>query len=276
MLQYELFFSGNPEVSSVEVPALQKAVPTQEMLQSNVSPSWAATYVIPWSKLPQRGLMDCLEKGVRPKPSLRREMIRVIASDLSNITLKPGKKTLSLVVQKIVEKYPKSFQDEIEGSVVGTGFDSLLKQFVVRFENLVRKSSEGANKRKRDDPSTASDAMNKKKNFDTYGCINYLPTDFPPGETAETLKEMKNLLKEKYLYNPSEEIEELMNLTYILQRKDILETDASIMDLRKEWPFLFEQSGMFTHFEVLTGIKLPQNLENSMTKKSEHIMKWMK
>lgn len=160
--------------------------------------------------------------------------------------------------------------------MVGTGFDSLLKQLVVRFENLARKSSEGANKRKRDDASTASNVVNKKKNFDTYGCINYLPTDFPPGETTETLKEVKNLLKEKYLYNPSEEVEELMNLTYILQRKDILETDASIIDLRKEWPFLFEQSGMFTHFEILTGIKLPQKLENSITKNSEHIIKWMK
>ncbi|KAK3893027.1 hypothetical protein Pcinc_003206 [Petrolisthes cinctipes] len=147
--------SGKPECqssgSAEEIQVVQKTAPPQEnkVSKSNISPSWVEDYVVPWTKLPRRGLMEFLGKGLRP--------------------------------------------------------------------NLVREGK----------------------------C-------------------------------PSEEVEELMKTTYILQRKDIVENDASMADLRKEWPFLFEPSGMFTHFEVLTGIKLPQKLENTLSKNSELIVKWMK
>ncbi|KAK4326962.1 hypothetical protein Pmani_002565 [Petrolisthes manimaculis] len=117
---------------------------------TNVSPNWAEDYEVPWTKLSKRDVLAKLEKGLRPSPKARREMIRIIAADIANITLNPGKKSLTCIAQKIVKRYPMSFKDDIEGLVVGSGFDSLLKQLICRFENINRNSNAAQQKCKRD------------------------------------------------------------------------------------------------------------------------------
>lgn len=246
------------------------------MIKDNICPTWAEDYEVPWRKFPQRDLMALLQKGLRPRPKARRGMIRIIVDDIARITVKPGKKSLTKVAQKIANKYPNSFQDEIEGNIVGTGYDSILKQLLLRFENVNRKSNERSLKRKRDDdPVTDEEVTKRSKVHDSYGCINFLPADYPAGESEETQKEKKNVLKEKYLFSVSEDVEELMKETYTLQRKEVVENYDSMKNLQNEWPFLFEPCGMFKHFEMLTGIKIREKIEQSLVKNSETILKWM-
>ena len=82
--------------------------------------------------------MTCLQNRLRPNPSARREMVDILVGKICKISQKPGKRELTAIAQKIVNKFPKSFLDETEGTPVGSGCDSLLKQLQSRFDNINR------------------------------------------------------------------------------------------------------------------------------------------
>lgn len=108
------------------------------ILTTNFSTDWAYNFVIPLTKFPQKE-RTLNEKGCRPSPSRRREIVRIICSDISQISAKPGKKALAiLIAQNIVKAYPTSFEDVIEGTRIGSGYDSLLKQLQLRIDNVNR------------------------------------------------------------------------------------------------------------------------------------------
>lgn len=102
-------------------------------------------------------------------------------SEILTVCKKPGKRHITEIARKMVIQYPKCFQDEIEGQVVGTGYDSLVKQFISRIDNYHRLQVPAAQKRlaESDSPDNA-----KKVCRDAYGCINPEP-ELPVGETKQ-------------------------------------------------------------------------------------------
>ena len=54
---------------------------------------WSMKYKIPWDKLPNQFMASCT-KGERPDPRDRREMIRIIADDVMQISTNPKRKEL--------------------------------------------------------------------------------------------------------------------------------------------------------------------------------------
>ena len=100
-----------------------------------VSPNWAHEFQIPWSKMSKRDLISIVEKGKRPTPKARREMVRVIMDDVVKQDPRPGKKALECITRRIVAKYPSSFKDVLEGSLVGSGHESLCRQLINRAEH---------------------------------------------------------------------------------------------------------------------------------------------
>lgn len=72
-------------------------------------------------------MMQCLERVKRPSSKLCRELIRIVVSEMMHACASPGKQASTEVAKKMVEKYPQSLQDVIEGDVVGTGYHSLVK-----------------------------------------------------------------------------------------------------------------------------------------------------
>ncbi|KAK3880411.1 hypothetical protein Pcinc_015094 [Petrolisthes cinctipes] len=65
--------SSAPMAHTSSAPmAHTSSAPKQDdnVMKSNVNPTWAEDYEIPWNKLPQRDLMDTLKKGLLPIPSL--------------------------------------------------------------------------------------------------------------------------------------------------------------------------------------------------------------
>ena len=67
--------------------------------------------------------------------------------------------------------YPKSFKDDIEGEVVGSGYDSLTKQLQCRVGNYKRSDMLGKKRIIPDDISSVPE--NKKLRKDSYGCIRW-------------------------------------------------------------------------------------------------------
>lgn len=89
--------------------------------------SFPDSFMIPWRKFPE-ALTQALERGKRPSPSLRKEMVRIVVREMMKVTTSLCKRNAVDVARKLVAKYPKSLQDVIESDIIGTGYYSLVKQ----------------------------------------------------------------------------------------------------------------------------------------------------
>lgn len=63
---------------------------------------------------------------MRPSAAERREDIRILAAEMLTSSKKPGKRHITEIARKMVIHYQKSFSDETEGQVIGTGYVSLM------------------------------------------------------------------------------------------------------------------------------------------------------
>jgi hypothetical protein len=160
-------------------------------------------------------LMSNLADKERPSPALRREMVRIICSDVATVCAHPGRRQLRLLADKIVTAYPLSFRDMLEGDVVGSGYDSLMMQLESRLDNLNR----GKLTVKRRLSESELEHSNSKKTCprDYYGCVSWQPM-LPAGDDLEDLKNKQSTLKTLASdVNPDmDSIKEVMQQTYCL------------------------------------------------------------
>lgn len=168
--------------------------------------------------------MQCLERGKRPKPRLRRVMIWIVVSEMMLACASPNKHALTEIAKKMLAKYPQSLQDVIEGDVIGPGYHSLVKQLQARIENVKRSSLPWILKRKRVSDEYDTDEIPAERRAavqDTYGCIQWDMKFMPISETLESQQEKKDKLKmlsEQATFCP-EEVKTLMKDTYSLSAK---------------------------------------------------------
>lgn len=98
--------------------------------------------------------------------------------------------------------YSGAFRDVIEGEIVGSGYDSLIKQMLGRVDNLRRGNTSLSLKRQAISANEGEDTSSRKRRLDTYGCVNWQPVRLPPNETPEsekhTQKELKKIYKGRY------------------------------------------------------------------------------
>ena len=258
--------SSRESVSEITPPVITSTASTKEVDQGkSVIPFNAQKYQIPW-ELMSDDLMKKLNANERPEPKVRNHMIRVIADDIHKRIKKPGRKVLNVIAERICEKYPRSFTDEIGMSLNATSHFSLLSQLEVRFNNLNRSNIVHVLKRQ----SKNEDSSSKRvKSSDSYGCINYQPLDLPNGETAQSQTEkkeqMKNLFHSGFHTALNEECRNLLKLTYCTIRKDI-NTRKALDFLLTEWPLLFVKEGFLDHFNELVGINILESMSSSILK----------
>lgn len=223
---------------------------------------------IPYHKFPR-----LIEQEKVPSIPQRLAIVRLICDDLQEIIDKPLKKHLEVIARKIVEKYPKSFQDTINGQKLGNGYSSLLCQLVNRCENTRRPSS-SSTKRK-----LGQDGRIKKiSNADSYGCVrlNYLP-DFASDDDASAQEFKKVELQELYTHAKwnQEKVDSLMDETYTAQRFIIVK-NVEFNIVIEEFPFLSVSLYFLKHLERLIGFDLLQRLSNSVEDKASEVIKCIK
>ncbi|XP_019110214.2 uncharacterized protein LOC109137138 [Larimichthys crocea] len=278
---------SQPDVTPSASPSLLLTSPTST--RSSHSPSSSPSHLvrvadrvdhfeIPCEKFPEP-LMQYLERGKRPSPSLRREMIRIVVTEMMTVCASPTKQASTEVAKKLVAKYPQSLKDVIEGEVVGPGYHSLVKQLQARIDNKKRHSTPRIHKRKsKSDTSDTEEVPAEKKASvqDTYGCIKWDVKFMPVTETLETQQEKKEKMKMLYeqgTFSP-DEVKTLMECTYYSQRKAINKGTA-LQILREEWPFLFYEIGMCAHYQELTGLPLKETFLKSIEKKGKRLLNFM-
>ncbi|XP_072572022.1 uncharacterized protein [Paramormyrops kingsleyae] len=238
---------------------------------------WVDTFLIPWAKFPEE-LMQFLERGKRPSPRMRREMVRIVVNEMMQKCSCPNKRNSTEVAKKLVAKYPKSLQDIIEGDVVGPGYHSLVKQLQYRIENVKRSTTPKIRKRKHctDDSDTEEIPPEQRAAIqDTYGCINWDVKFLPLGETPESQRENKDKLKMMSQQTDAnlEEVKHLMKLTFYTQRKQVNQ-GKNIKCLLEDWPFWFIELGMAVHFKELTGIGLKETFTRNLELKGKQLLNY--
>ncbi|KAJ8034878.1 hypothetical protein HOLleu_21896 [Holothuria leucospilota] len=250
----------------------------------NLSPrssSWVQSFKIPWEEMPENLIALC-ESKKRPKPSMRREMVRKIIKAVCQVTETPGKKNLDRIAETVVNKYPASFRDQIDDRVIGSGYASLAKQLLNRFENVHRQPVDSLRKRiyevssgGDEDDCPDSGRNDRVDRTDSYGCINWQPSKFPSKESVDTQRSHQLWLQEEHrkVVWDKEEVSKKMQLTYTSQRLTINKGKFSIAEIIEKWPFLSEEDFLLEHFKELVGINLKQELLNSVTTKAPKIFR---
>lgn len=261
-----------PPVSSASSPPVSSASSTPTTSAELSSPA----FHIPWSKMPAN-LMTSLAKKERPTPALRREMVRIICSDIVTTCANPGRRQLRLLADKIVDTYPLSFRDMLDGDVVGSGYDSLMLQLESRLDNLNR-GKLSVKRRLSENSSESPESVQSTKICprDYYGCISWQPI-LPSGDDLMDLKSKQAALKcLASEANPDMVLlKELMQQTYCLQRADI-NMGMNAAELQEAWPSLFTALGIATHFEQLTEIPLLATMTSAMDRKAATIVDFLK
>ncbi|CAL8361427.1 unnamed protein product [Arctogadus glacialis] len=241
------------------------------------APNWIDNFQIPWQKLSEE-ILQSLERQKRPSPKLRREMIRIVVSEMIKICKNPTKHNTTEIAKRMVARYPKSLQDVIDGDVIGLGYHSLAKQLQSRVENVKRPDTPKIQKRKAasDDDTDEISAEQRASVQDTYGCVNWMPKHLPLPETVESQLEKKEKMKtfEDMNYN-SDVVKDFIKSTYFTQRKEI-NNGASIQKLSQDWPFLFKEVGMAAHFQELTGVSLIVSFLANVDKKGARLLNFFK
>ncbi|XP_077089991.1 uncharacterized protein LOC143741615 [Siphateles boraxobius] len=234
--------------------------------------SWHYSFEIPWKKMPSE-IIGKLETGTRPTKSERLEIIRLIVSEILTICPTPGKKHISELARKMAKAYPGAFRDVIEGEIVGSGYDSVIKQMISRVDNVRRGNTSLSLKRQAVSNSEGEDTPCRKKRLDTYGCLNWQPVRLPPNETPDSQKRVQEELKKMYKERCPDTkcIENMMRATFFTQRKDII-SGIETSDLTHQWPYLFETVGMKTHFKELTGM----DIDKSIASKCARVVSYFK
>lgn len=210
---------------------------------------------------------------------MRREMVRIVVSEMSQKSSCFGRKHSTEVAKKMVAKYPTSLKDVIEGDVIGTGYDSLVKQLQCRIENVKRPVTPKIRKRKHNIDSDDTVIISPEERAaiqDTYGCVKWDVKFLPSEETPESQhlkkEEMKKMAKGTDT-NP-EMVTSLMKMTYYSQRKDVNQGN-DVQFLHREWPFLFNELGMNIHFKELTGHGLKESLVRNIDLKGKRLLHYM-
>lgn len=267
----------------VPPPSLEPTSPSSSSsasASSSHSPGvdWVDTYQIPWDKFPEE-LIQTLERGKRPSPRLRREMVRIIVSDMMRRRSSVSKRNSTEIAKKIVAKYPKSLQDVIEGDVIGPGYHSLVKQLQNRIENVKRSTTPKIRKRKSciEDSDTDEVPLEQRAAIqDTYGCVKWDVKFLPLGETVVSQHEKQEKLRRMSQQTNAnrEEVKELMKSTFYTQRTQVNQ-GKSIQDLLEGWPTWFSELGMGVHFKELTGISLKETFIQNVDLKGKRLLHYM-
>ncbi|KAL1246706.1 hypothetical protein QQF64_034363, partial [Cirrhinus molitorella] len=272
--------SSLPSVSPGPSSSSRSLSPISTSSSASRSPDvdWADTFDIPWKKFPEE-LIQSLERGKRPSPQKRREMVRIVVREMMQKSSDISKRHSTIVAKKIVATYPKSLQDVIEGDIIGSGYHSLVKQLQNRIENAKRSTTPKSRKRKLHAESDTDEIPAEKRApiQDTYGCIKWEMKFMPLGETAESQQQSRDKLKSLSKQNaPNQDVvKQLTRSTFYIQRKEV-NNGKEIKYLLEDWPFLFDEIGMAVHFEELTGVSLKETFVRNLDLKGERLLNYLK
>lgn len=230
--------------------------------------SWAHNFEIDWNLFPKE-IKEAHDKNTLPLKKHINEMIRILVTQLSNSKKSLGRKEFRIIANKIVGKYPNLFLDKCGDKLIGDGCETLIKKLESCLDNRNRKSIA---------LETNFGTVNKRKTTrDSYGCINWQPSELPEGETKELQMRHKEYLILEFPKSKrqEEEVEYKMKITYSSQRYFINNLKKSIASVKENWPFLVEEKYLLLHANILLEINLKELFSAAVPEKGKKIFDFM-
>ncbi|KAJ4949670.1 hypothetical protein JOQ06_021179 [Pogonophryne albipinna] len=217
----------------------------------------------------------------RPSPEDRRDMVKLVVDQMLEHEPNPTRAMCHSIARSIIRDSPKSFGDVgKKGDILGDGCHSLLQQIKTRVEYKNRQNVLARRRRERRPCNVAAERARviARGPVDQYGCVRWCPEELPAGETEATLDEIKRQLCKMYSeegMGGSERAEPLMEKTYVIQRRYLNSLPApDIEGIKGEWPFLFSQRGLYSHFGLLTDISILMKLQEALNNKGSTVIRF--
>ncbi|XP_075538899.1 uncharacterized protein LOC142573195 [Dermacentor variabilis] len=222
---------------------------------------WAEKFCIPWEMFPPSLLQACKAQE-RPTKTDLNQMVRMLSSLILHKHSAPGRRNLRIIATKVVSMYPSSFQDLLQGTVVGTGVETLMWKLENCINNKKRPIAHVLPAEIVDDPDSFQPRPRSTR--DSYGCIAWQP-ELPSGESLLTQREkQQQLLSEYAKMHPNKQlVTRLMIETYASQRLTINHS-GSVAEVKKNWPFLLTEDCLLEHSKELLGSEVCQRIGASM------------
>lgn len=240
-----------------------------------------------WDKIPSEIMTQC-QQGVRVSEDQKRELVTLLKIYMINDLKDATRGTAHAISKVICEKYPKSFEEQIDGVKLGKGYEGLATRLYNAVGNASRKRK-AVNQKPRDliavinsdNEDTDGASRPKSKKRDKYGCAEdrYDP-QLPPSETVGSLE--AKCIKLIAYHNDSidskdERIRNLLNDTYVLQRRSMILSTGIDDGFFAKWPYLQNASALFRHAEELLGIIDVQEMwQTALLKYADAIKKFVK
>lgn len=231
-------------------------------------------------KFPTR-LLNCCREGKKVFHTDRLAMVATIA-DYMLYNLKTCSRSVAQkIASEIVAMFPASFEDKIGGQTVGQGMESLRTQIY----NSVNYRKDDSLKKRRKAMVLGNESYESQENTckisrrrDEYRCVEY-ETLMPKDETLKTLEEKRVWMVNNYFQangRNEKEVQYFMNITYYLQRAEIIKSERNLIVLFERWTYLKKIEYFLSHSSRLLGQDLIESWQNSILNTSQHIRKYFK
>lgn len=222
------------------------------LVDNNMEFMWH-TFEIPWHKIPRDSVGAC-EKGLRKKEVVT-QVVLMVANEMRSIKTNPSSKAVRLVAQKLISKFPKTFQDiDDDGVVLGDGSIGIFMKLYERLSYLNR-----PHKR----PLQEQIFSKKLMRHTVAGCSHWNPE--LPNINHEDASVSKQKLNECInMDHLSDEMEQILEKTYPIQREFInnVVKFPTVAEILQEWPILFNKYALMWHFKKLCKIDLNTFISN--------------
>ena len=226
-----------------------------------------STYEFNWNQVEQF-IINRLATGDRTC-RIRKLLVHRIILQMRDICIKIPIRVLRNVAKKIVETYSDSLEDRLRGKKYSKSFMTFLDALREHNNYLNRSEKQRPPSNSKKTPVHIARLMMLSR----VGTVNWQPDAFPVGETEDTLKVKRNVLKDIFIsLEVGEAASELKNLeilaglqsTFKIQREffNNFNEPPTTEDLWDMWPILLRREYLLHHYELLMGhsaILLQQN-----------------
>lgn len=220
-------------------------------------------FKIPWEKIPSN-IMDQLQKKQK-LGKLLNVFANLLVDEMRMFSLYLPMSILRMITQQAVSRFPDSFTErDSEGNIISTSTVPLLT--IMRNRNNFLNRSPNCTKTNLD--PDIPQKQRRRSSLLQQTCNNWQPKNLVSMDSVESLENKKDYLKlihgatttcdEKTL------IKQYMQDCFPIQRKffNNLENIPTILQIKTEWPFIFESEYLYQHFEQLMNIKSEIFIEN--------------
>lgn len=248
--------------TDADVPQVLNAIPI--IIDANMEYAWTHMDV-PWEKIPSC-LLKVFEQGLKWQDckSTITEICHIIVHEMRNVKSKIPVMAFKSISQKMVNKYPKTFQElDADGIAIGDGTYFLVRKLIDRNNYLNRPHKRGWQ------GTVTPLKLRKQKMNAVAGCVNWEETSPINNEIKSDQEKLKSINEN------DKEYYELLEKTYSDQRAYLnnIETPPSVNEIRENWPVLFQRTAIIWHFKKLTGVKL-EAIKTSIEEKGPKIIQY--